>query len=449
MKKWKLFLEEYKDLVKDNEIINTPLYEQEEWDLIVSKTEIEAYLSSENAVQVSLSPDQKDSLTMKRFDAIEAPNQNAFVINTGGSIWAVDFVPRRDKENTQYLAIGGYKSTDEQHLLGDDSNYHSMIQIWRYDGSRKVSTPPKLDMCILHEFGIITELKWCPLSSCDEEGKLGILAVIIGDGSVYILVIPHPNRVRQQRGLKEDNVIYLIIKKPRFVLKLPKSYNLCLSWCQGLLACGTLEGTIVVWDISSSLRAQQPVLLAHIPEVGKAGIHSICWTSPLDRPFLLSADMAGFVYVHDLRDPFLKHEVTRTRSMHVPLSGVGHHLEGFLYGDSEGNCRLNATFHSKKSIPMTYSGYGHIWSIDFCHFCQKVASVSSTGDVLYQLRCDNKIFHYLKTTQADLSSAKDYQNALIDPVASLHKVAWNPNETAHKWVASGGKAGLCRLDIVK
>lgn len=145
---------------------------------------------------------------MKRFDAIEAPNQNAFVINTGGSIWAVDFVPRRDKENTQYLAIGGYKSTDEQHLLGDDSNYHSMIQIWRYDGSRKVSTPPKLDMCILHEFGIITELKWCPLSSCDEEGKLGILAVIIGDGSVYILVIPHPNRVRQQRGLKEDNVIY-------------------------------------------------------------------------------------------------------------------------------------------------------------------------------------------------------------------------------------------------
>jgi hypothetical protein len=37
MKKWKLFLEEYKDLVKDNELINTPLYEQEEWELIVSK----------------------------------------------------------------------------------------------------------------------------------------------------------------------------------------------------------------------------------------------------------------------------------------------------------------------------------------------------------------------------------------------------------------------------
>jgi hypothetical protein len=78
-------------------------------------------------------------------------------------VWGLEWVPCNTSE-TQYLALSGYRSTvDENHALGvrqspsDEKSMKGCIQIWKY-----INDKPELDMCILHEFGVVYELKWMP-----------------------------------------------------------------------------------------------------------------------------------------------------------------------------------------------------------------------------------------------------------------------------------------------
>lgn len=73
----------------------------------------------------------------------------------------------------QYLAIGGYKSTtDEHHTIGqrqkDDMN--NSIQIWKIDCSLNISDAksPHLDMVLCHNFGCAFDLQWCPYGAHDK-----------------------------------------------------------------------------------------------------------------------------------------------------------------------------------------------------------------------------------------------------------------------------------------
>lgn len=100
------------------------------------------------------------------------------MINTGGSIWGLDFVPKRPEADSeplvQYLAISGYRGTEEEYhpaqMHQPTGTYKNCIQLWRCELTvNGKQVPPTLDLCLLHDFGIVSELKWCPYGVYEEE----------------------------------------------------------------------------------------------------------------------------------------------------------------------------------------------------------------------------------------------------------------------------------------
>jgi len=104
--------------------------------------------------------------------------EKAFILNAGGNVWAMDWVPSVPSNENQYLAVGGYKraGAEEHHLLGvkeapneTTKNTWNNIQIWQLhqdlfntERSNSDMPTPQLRICFLHQWGIVTDLKWCP-----------------------------------------------------------------------------------------------------------------------------------------------------------------------------------------------------------------------------------------------------------------------------------------------
>lgn len=189
--------------------------------------------------------------------------------------------------------------------------------------------------------------------------------------------------------------ILVVVKKPRLLLKLPRTYHLCLSWSQGLLACGTLLGHIVVWDIFRSLHFQTPMIHIQIPEADRSSVRNISWVSQLGQRFILSIDIAGSVYTHDLNDPYFGHQVMRLRSACAPLVVFNNNPPSFFFGDNDGDSRLNTSIIIKQSMSVALSDFGHIWSLSFCQSCETIASSSSTGTVMTK-SCANCVGQFRK-----------------------------------------------------
>jgi hypothetical protein len=102
----------------------------------------------------------------------------------GGNIWGLDFVPKHvdDKDpSTQYLAVSGYRGSVDEHLSLDEiqptGTYKNAIQIWKLKLTTQLpSQEPMMDLCLLHDFGVIYDLKWCPYGTYQDE-EVNILLV--------------------------------------------------------------------------------------------------------------------------------------------------------------------------------------------------------------------------------------------------------------------------------
>lgn len=176
--------------------------------------EINTYLPSENTVSVTTGIKNLKTQRLQNLGSLDLSEnityKRGYVMNTGASIWAIDFVPKKASmdDHTQFIAIGGYNSTDEHLVIGDKSQCRNAIQIWRYSSDIDQALSPKLDMCILHDFGSVTEFKWCPYSVFEDGGKLGILAVLFGDGDIRVFVVPRSDNIREKEGLEKDQTVY-------------------------------------------------------------------------------------------------------------------------------------------------------------------------------------------------------------------------------------------------
>ncbi|KAF1800770.1 hypothetical protein FB192DRAFT_1121675 [Mucor lusitanicus] len=187
----------------------------EEWSL-VDKSEALPYLPiPAEPLKVTLGIDEKKTSNISCGESLRLDEhfkyKKGFVINTGGSIWGLDFAPKSYNDSdphTQYLAVAGYKAAVTEHHELDEiqqtGEYKNAIQIWRLKlSSKQPSEDPNLDLCLLHDFGVIHDLKWCPYGAYEDEDvneglpKLGVLAVVCGDGTLRTLVVPHPNAVRK------------------------------------------------------------------------------------------------------------------------------------------------------------------------------------------------------------------------------------------------------------
>jgi hypothetical protein len=133
---------------------------------------------------VSLTSPQKVRPQMNNTDHQLDPKylkyHRSFIINTGGSMWGLDFAPKppsASNPHIQYLAVAGYPGTTEEHHnvgeIQEAGTVDNCIQIWRMDlrlvGSEgSPVTDPTLDLCIAHDLGIVRALQWCPLGTYQE-----------------------------------------------------------------------------------------------------------------------------------------------------------------------------------------------------------------------------------------------------------------------------------------
>ncbi|KAI9360686.1 hypothetical protein BD770DRAFT_318557 [Pilaira anomala] len=188
----------------------------EEWD-IVTQSEAEPYLPKRTTpISVTIGIEDKVTLDMPTFGQASLADhfkyKRGYVLNTGINIWGLDFVPKLAQNETdrsiQYLAVSGYRGSSEEHIgmneIQPTGTYLNSIQIWKLKLSVKQNQEEAvLELCLLHDFGVIFDLQWCPYGAYEEEipdrlPKLGILSFVAGDGTTRTVVVPHPDAVRRQ-----------------------------------------------------------------------------------------------------------------------------------------------------------------------------------------------------------------------------------------------------------
>ncbi|KAJ3092969.1 hypothetical protein HK102_013759 [Quaeritorhiza haematococci] len=168
------------------------------------------------AVASGTKNDMKPAIYLGTFTSCSLNSKRkVFVLNAGSSIWGMDWVPGIGPDGVQYLAVAGYKrTTDEHHVIGarqqaedeDDPGMKGCIQIWSMAGvydeaetkKRRRSNKsdddddfddsdneqddsnvppqhqnmPMLELCILHDFGCVHDLKWCPYGGYEDPTKV-------------------------------------------------------------------------------------------------------------------------------------------------------------------------------------------------------------------------------------------------------------------------------------
>jgi len=83
--------------------------------------------------------------------------------------------PDEQEEDVDYVAIGGLPETaetsiaqDQIYPLGKQDAQANMIQLWSMncktndEGELQGEPSAYLTMCILHHYGAVLDLKWCP-----------------------------------------------------------------------------------------------------------------------------------------------------------------------------------------------------------------------------------------------------------------------------------------------
>lgn len=125
------------------------------------------------------------------------------IVNAGGPIWAVDWCPMKyDGEHaTQYIAAATKSPDIKEHTTNVQSPGCAALQIWSLEGLCGGSSPSAaLELAILHDYGTVFELQWCPTGAYSSEpsealpeGRLGLLAAATSSGFVVVWSVPLPS----------------------------------------------------------------------------------------------------------------------------------------------------------------------------------------------------------------------------------------------------------------
>ncbi|KAL0074594.1 hypothetical protein J3Q64DRAFT_1853627 [Phycomyces blakesleeanus] len=459
-----------------------------EWQMINSE-EAKSYIPNPNPRKVTFGITKRDTRTIDLFEVISLDetikHKRGFIVNTGGSIWGLDFVPKRPSVDSrplvEYLAVSGYRGANEEHhnINEIQKDYQNCIQIWECDRTVSEDTPtkkPRLRMCMVHNFGVCHDLKWCPYGAYEEIptekgtwAKLGILAMACGDNTVRLLVVPHPNTFREHK-----ETVYLRIQDSRYKFSLPRVYCKTISWGgHSLLACGYTSGGIVLQNVKMALSAddlpdQKDTIIHHIIH-HEDSVESIAWLGSLESQYFVSTGRSGILLAHDLQDIRTRIEVNRVAGTRHAVTWTGDNLisiinsENNVHGISacNGSC-FQFVKHGKYT-----SHFGLVWTIAASEHHGIIVSGCSDGYVcmINSYKRPNRLrhgvlYHLIWNEETDTLRYVDGQKItvketlrpqwsyVLDPIVSIQKAAWNCNKEGSNWVASGGSSGLCRIEFV-
>ncbi|OZJ06997.1 hypothetical protein BZG36_00033 [Bifiguratus adelaidae] len=472
----------------------------EDWH-VLSEEDGKTYLPDRQtaiSVRIGRDPTPVDLETLQSI-ALDGrvPNKRGFVINTGGSIWALDWCPKvkgqEEKMKRQYLAVAGYQGTmEENHIVGATGVGKNAIQIWSVPTSEG-NEVPRLELCICHDFGWVWNMKWCPYGAYEVPGKsdsspstiakLGILAVAFGDGIVRLYTVPHPLNLSQtieeqygDGGMEVDapsDTLFVSCPKSLVELGKPKPCQWTLCWAGvNRLLTGDVYGRVFLWDIERASRNNddhpQPTFMVQAHEGCVRSIAVNCLRDPV---YFTTAGFDGKVVVFDMRDPWTPMIVSRQRTLQhtVAWPTRADKIAAMTQDESIKKIFLTPGPMCKASITLV-SMDGVTWMLASAQRHCYVAGVTNTGLLrmvnfyrdrnkywlpvsvtLYKLEYNRSTstFRYVDAIPLNpepKATSSAFHTLLSKQEVSLQTVAWNPNADTASWIASGGVAGLCRIE---
>ncbi|KAF9901911.1 hypothetical protein EC991_005559 [Linnemannia zychae] len=346
-----------------------------------------------------------------------------YILNAGFSVWAMDWCPlpssdKTAKGNMDYIAIGGFPDTaenciarDQLYPLGKQDAHPNMIQIWSMNcntndqGELQGSPKTYLALCILHSYGAVFDLKWCPtggyMNAASSDGdlhRLGILAAAFSDGTIRIFSVPEPRSLRAHLGIdtpegSTPEPIYVEYPEPYATIRMGDICFMCINWgTSERLAAGLTNGTIAVWDTKLMLSQTKETLAEkdseyldpiHLPQVHDVSVRCIDWLRSVDPtavPWILaSSGYDGRIRYTDLHDIYVQIDIKTI--LGVPMASLFNPwAEAIVYCDFDFGGKMDQLYQESRGFRL-FNAKGTIWDFSSSDYQPFVAAAISDGRV--------------------------------------------------------------------
>ncbi|KAF9313856.1 hypothetical protein BGZ91_006148, partial [Linnemannia elongata] len=446
---------------------------------------------------------------------MESTNQTGindyYILNAGFSVWAMDWCPlpsnaKSPKDNMDYVAIGGFPDTaenciarDQLYPLGKQDAHPNMIQIWSMNcntndqGMLQGNPETYLSLCILHSYGAVLDLKWCPTggfmgasSSNGDLTRLGILAAVFSDGTIRIFSVPEPKSLQAHLGIgtPEDSSpepIYIEFPEPFATIRMGDICFMCINWgTSERLAAGLTNGTIAVWDMKLMLSQTKETLAErdseyldpiHLPQVHDVSVRCVDWlrsVDPAEVPWILaSSGYDGRIRYTDLHDIYVQIDIKTI--LGVPMASLFNSwAEAIVYCDFDFGGKMDQLYLESRGFRL-FNAKGTIWDFSSSDYQPFVAAAISDGRVkisnpAYKAkrgyvgptssstqaevegRAQRSSFTYKEGEEREYVSKTAGYLSFYGANVAVQKVQWSKCFHSAAWLASGSAGGLVRID---
>ncbi|PZC74681.1 hypothetical protein B5X24_HaOG207350 [Helicoverpa armigera] len=198
----------------------------------------------------------------KTFKRLEAERlKDRVVMFVGASIQCMRWAPATSAAVAHYLAVATHREADTPRVGADVT--HSgpgLLQIW--DCGDVVRDKPRFALGLVHDFGTIWSIDWCPSGARDADDvtpelnrmhRLGLLAAACSNGAAYIFAVPYPSSITEK-----ENPFYKL--KPIVELRLASNESrkvyqaTAVKWSMqrghSHVVVGYADGTTAYYDLN-------------------------------------------------------------------------------------------------------------------------------------------------------------------------------------------------------
>ncbi|KAJ3018284.1 UNVERIFIED_CONTAM: General transcription factor 3C polypeptide 2 [Siphonaria sp. JEL0065] len=357
------------------------------------------------------------------------------------------------------------------------------------------------ESCYLENVNAFEEKKKSNSIGEGDVARLGLLAVSFGDGSCRVINVPHPNSLKRELGQPLDKPVFAKYEHFLFTASLNDTLLWKPTWGGDLLATGCANGNIAIWDVKNVMQQRtqssiDPTELEYSSDpilcfpAHNTAIFKIQWDENRDgvqAHQLLSCGYDGQMLLCDTRDPYNPSLLYKLRGIITAMCQAAH-LNAFCVVDTDNIVRFfrpcggedEPAAKSEKMLPEGESQFksigvashmSSVWDIAVSPYlpfvvsvgadgCAKVSNLNRTSTKsykpiqinFYQLGYDaaTRVFTYLEDTKeeplTDIMKKGESPTLLFSPEIALQKITCNNNKSSLDWVASGGSAGLVRVE---
>lgn len=120
----------------------------------------------------------------------------SWLLDTGGIPLGIAWAPLAGRKE-QFLAVCSIPFTDQDARDADspeddpEEMKKGSVQIWSIPCHKDVASPARFALSLSFDWGRPKRLQWCPIPP-PEDSKIGLLAVLCGDGQVRVIEVPKP-----------------------------------------------------------------------------------------------------------------------------------------------------------------------------------------------------------------------------------------------------------------